>query len=213
MAYKVTGDLKKLLGPKPCFFLPDDRTIVFDEEPVIRQFVSGKQPELPAFLRSPAWERPAAGLVAFAIKNLDDSFAKDYDLSRPDDAVVLSLFKEVDWWLLGVDDEADPIVLHAEAACRNRDASEAVSRAESLIAMGRQTIDQELQHDQPEDPQRRTHRSHGQGPDGGPPRRAYRAASRFKLKASARSPTSPRSSRARSRRRKPGSRPERCQTR
>ncbi len=62
--YKVTGDLAKTLGPKGCFFLPDDRTIVFDEEPVIRKFVSGKQPELPAFLRGQAWERASRGLLA-----------------------------------------------------------------------------------------------------------------------------------------------------
>ena len=40
--YKIAGDLKKILVPNPCFFLPDDRTIVFDEEPVIRKFASGE---------------------------------------------------------------------------------------------------------------------------------------------------------------------------
>jgi beta-lactamase regulating signal transducer with metallopeptidase domain len=150
--YKVGGKLREALGKSPCVFLPDDRTIVFDEEPEIRKIVSSEQPELPAFLRSPAWKRASRGLLAYAIKNQDDSFAKDYDLGRPDDAVVLSLFKGIDWWLLGVDDD-DDIVLRAEAACRNREASEAVSRSlESLIKLGDKAIEQELQHDQPKTP-------------------------------------------------------------
>ena len=114
-------------------FLPDDRTIVLDEEAVFRKIASGEMPEPPAFLRSPAWERANRGLLAIAIKNQNDSFAKHYDLGRPDDAIVLSLFKGIDTWLLGVNDD-DEIALHANAICRNREASAAVSRSlESLI--------------------------------------------------------------------------------
>ena len=68
---------------------------------------------MPAFVQNTDWERASRGLLAFAINNQDDAFAKHYDLGRPDDAVVLSLFKGVDWWIAGVDDD-DAIVLHAE---------------------------------------------------------------------------------------------------
>ena len=138
------GEFKKLMGPSPCVFLPDDRTIVFDEEDGIRKIAGGEDPAPPAYLRGPDWERASRGLLAVAIKNQDGTFAKHYDLGRPDDAVVLSLFKGVDWWIFGVDD-ADSIVLHADATCRDRDASEAVSRSlDSLIKLGRQTIEHDL---------------------------------------------------------------------
>jgi hypothetical protein len=151
--YKVTGAIAEDLGDRPCAFLPDDRTIVLDEEAVIRKIASGEAPEQPAFVLSPAWERASRSLAAFAVKSQDGTFAKHYDLGRPDDAVVLSLFKGIDWWILSADD-ADDIALHAEASCRNRDASESVSRSlESLIKLGRKAIDQELQHLQPETPE------------------------------------------------------------
>jgi hypothetical protein len=137
--YKVTGEVKRILGGlNPCVFLPDDRTIVFDEEDAIRKIAGGEDPAPPAYLSRKEWQRASRGLVAIAIKNRDDSFTKHYDLGRPDDAVVLSLFKGVDWWVCGVDD-ADPIVLHADATCRDRNASEAISRSlDSLIKLGRQ---------------------------------------------------------------------------
>ena len=143
--YKITGEIRRIWGgSSPCFFLPDDRTIVFAEEDAIRKIVSDNDPAPPTYLSGKAWERASRGLVAYAIKNRDDSFTKHYDLGRPDDAVVLSLFKGVDWWVFGVDD-ADPIVLHADATCRDRDASEAISRSlDSLIKLGRQYSEHDL---------------------------------------------------------------------
>ena len=140
--YKIKGVLKELLGVNPCVFLPDDRTIVGDEEDVIRKIAGGEDHALPAFFRGKEWAHASRGLVAIAIKNNDDTFTKHFDLGRPDDAEVLSLFKGLDAWILGVDD-ADAIVLHARAIGRNRNASEAVSRQiDSLIKLGRQFLQQ-----------------------------------------------------------------------
>ena len=121
--------------------MPDDRTIVFDEEHVIRRIAAGDDTALPAYVRGKEWERASRGLVAIAINNRNDTFATHYDLGRPDDAVVLSLFKGLDTWIIGVAD-ADAIVLRADGTCRNRDASEAVSRSlDSLIKLGRQSLE------------------------------------------------------------------------
>jgi beta-lactamase regulating signal transducer with metallopeptidase domain len=140
--YKIKGVLKELLGVNPCVFLPDDRTIVGDEEDVIRKIAGGEGHALPDLFRGKEWAHASRGLVAIAIKNNDDTFTKHFDLGRPDDAVALSLFKGLDAWVLGVDD-SDAIVLRADAIGRNRNASEAVCRQiDSLIKLGRQFLQQ-----------------------------------------------------------------------
>ena len=131
-------------------FLPDDRTIVFEDESTIRKMASGARPASPAYLRGPAWERASRGLAALAIKNRDDAFTKKYDFGRPDDKMVLSLFKGIDCWMFGVDD-GDSIVFHADATSRSREASESVSRqVDSLIALARQFLVEELDPKSPE---------------------------------------------------------------
>ena len=99
--------------------MPDDRTIVFDEEAAIQKLVRKVSPGIPAYLSGPEWDRASRGLLAVAINNQGGAFAKAYDLGRPDDAVVLSLFKGVDRWVFGVDD-ADAIAVHALAVCDPR---------------------------------------------------------------------------------------------
>jgi beta-lactamase regulating signal transducer with metallopeptidase domain len=148
--YKITGKFSGLLGQTPCAFLPDDRTIVFDQETEIRKIVAADKPGSPVFLRGEHWVRASRGLIAVAIKNQDGAFSKHYDLGRPDDAVALSLFKGIDSWVFGVDD-ADALVLHAEATSTGHDASEAVSRQiDSLIKLGRQFLLVELDPKSPE---------------------------------------------------------------
>jgi hypothetical protein len=148
--YRVTGKLMAIFGPKITMFLPDDRTIVFEDEATIRKMAASGKPASPAFLGGPAWERTSRGLAALAIKNQDDTFTKNYDFGRPADKVMLSLFKGIDCWMFGVDD-ADSIVLHADATSRGREASESVSRQiDSLLAIGRQSLLEELNSKSPE---------------------------------------------------------------
>jgi hypothetical protein len=81
-------------------------------------------------------------LLAVAINNEDGVFAKQYDLGRPDDTVTLSLFKDVNHWTVWMDD-ADAIALHASAACRSGEVSNAISGViDSLLKSARATIDQ-----------------------------------------------------------------------
>ncbi|MDR3635457.1 MAG: M56 family metallopeptidase [Isosphaeraceae bacterium] len=143
--FKVKGPIAALVGPNPCVYLPDDRTLVFDDESTIRALV-GDPMKTPAYLRNADWEQASRGLVAVAIKNQDEMFAKHYDLGRTDDALVLSLFKGVDRWIFSVDD-ADPIILNAVAACRSADAGDALTRAiASLRSLGQVA----LEHPDPE---------------------------------------------------------------
>ena len=109
--YKITGPLAGAIGPNPCVCLLDDRTFVFDEEAAVRAFLGRRPSQPPSYVRGPGWERASGGLLAIAIGNEDGTFAKQYDLGRPDDAVTLSLFKDVNHWTFWVDD-ASSIALH-----------------------------------------------------------------------------------------------------
>ncbi len=144
---EARGVYYKIKGPKDpdpawdyCFYLPDDRTIVFDGERWMKQLIARPAPAGPAFLEGADWGRSGRDLAALALDNRDDLFAKRYDLGRPDDAMVLSLFKGVDRWVLGLTD-ADELAPHAEVAGRDPQAIEAVSRSVAMLAnLGRAAL-------------------------------------------------------------------------
>ncbi len=152
--YKITGEFKRICGDRAlaCSCPTTGRS----SSP--RKTRSARSPAATIPHRRPtSAERSGSGRAAGSSPSpsriSDDTFAKHYDLGRPDDAVVLSLFKGVDWWVFGVDD-ADPIVLHADASCRDRDASEAISRSiDSLIKLGRQYSE----HNGPKSPDAEAH--------------------------------------------------------
>jgi hypothetical protein len=133
--YKMTGPLASVLGPKPCVYLPDDKTAVFNEEDALRKFVRRKPGDLPAYLSGPDWDRVKNGLLAVVANNHDGRFAKAYDLGRRDDALVMSLFKGVDHWVFGLDD-ADSISMHASASCAGETRDAVVGAVKALVKMG-----------------------------------------------------------------------------
>jgi hypothetical protein len=139
--FKIEGPLKPGLGPDPCVYVLDDRTVVFDREKEIRALAAREVPPLPDYLRGPDWERAGRGLLAVAVDNRDGAFAKRYDLGRPDDAMALSIFKGVEHWTFGVAD-ADSIALHAVGSCLGANAGEAIAGAiHSLLRTARDAIE------------------------------------------------------------------------
>ena len=117
MYHKITGPLKaRFWARTPACTCPTIGRSCLTRKPRSRSWSASEKPGVPAYLSGPEWDRASRGLLAVAINNQDGAFAKAYDLGRPDDAVVLSLFKGVDRWVFGVDD-ADAIALHAVAAC------------------------------------------------------------------------------------------------
>jgi hypothetical protein len=135
--YRVKGPLAGALGPDPCVYLPDDRTIVGLREQEIRKLAE-EGPLSPAFARDPEWQRACRGLAAVAFNNVGGAFVKSYDVGDPDDAVFLSLFKGVEHWVLSVDD-ADAIALRAVAGCLSVESCKAV--ASSIDALVKQSRD------------------------------------------------------------------------
>jgi hypothetical protein len=139
--HKATGS-PQFWGPNVCLYFHDRRTLVVGELSTVRAMAARPEPTTPAYLRGPDWERAGGGVIAVAIDNHDGSFPRRYDLGRPDDALFLSLFPGVDHWVISADD-ADPIVLHAAAACRGREASDAIVRTiETLRSVGQKALKQ-----------------------------------------------------------------------
>lgn len=140
--YQLKGPMAPTMGPNPCVYLVDDRTIVFDDEKPIRALATGEMPPLATYLQSEEWRRASRGLLAVAIGNEKGSFAKQYDLGRPDDATALSLFKGVSFWVLGVDDSA-ALSLHAQALCQDANARVRIAKkVEALLKLGRAACEQ-----------------------------------------------------------------------
>ena len=137
--HKVKGPMVDCLGLTSCVYLPDDRTLVFEEQKTFRKLAARESPSSPAYLRGADWERVARGLFALAVDNRDGAFAKSYNLARPDDAVVLSLFEGVERWVFGVD---DAITLQGAAIVRDGGSGESIARAvESLRKTGLASLD------------------------------------------------------------------------
>jgi hypothetical protein len=137
--YRVKGPLAGVLGPDPCVYLPDDRTIVGDGEKEIRKLVKDG-PQSPAFVRDPEWQRACRGLAAVAFNNEGGAFVKSYDVGDPSDAEFLSLFKGVEHWVLSVDD-ADAIALRAAAACPSVESCKtAASSIDTLVKQFRDLV-------------------------------------------------------------------------
>jgi beta-lactamase regulating signal transducer with metallopeptidase domain len=137
--HRMKGPLQPLLGPAPCLYLPDDLTVVFDEEAAIRKHLARPVPSAPAFVRGAGWERVGQDLFAFAIDNHDGRLANRTDLGRPDDpelATFRSLILGVDRCVVGVADEA-AISLRGEATTLDPKAAESFGRSiETLAKMG-----------------------------------------------------------------------------
>ncbi len=139
--YRIVDPMKDLIPPDSCVYILDERTAVFDREKEIRALAGGKVAPLPDYLRGPDWERASRGLLAVAVGNRDGAFAKSFDLGRPEDAVVLTLFQGLDRWTLGVAD-ADPIALHAVGDCLGDDSAAAITGAMlSLLKQGQQGLE------------------------------------------------------------------------
>ncbi len=132
--YKMTLPVDGMGPWNFAVLLPDDRTVVIDDLKWIKELASREIQGAPSFLRGADWDRASRGIVAFAIDNHDDRFSKDYSIGRPDDAIVLSVFRGIERWTLAVADR-DDIALNVEGTARDSKSAEAVTRSIEGLAM------------------------------------------------------------------------------
>ena len=143
VCYKITGPMADEAGVPGFLYLPDDRTMVCNEEATIRSLIARGSSSTPAYLRGPDWDRASRGLLAVAVNNQADGFVKQFDLGRADEAVVVELFKGVDRWTLGLADSDAPSP-HAEVTARDPQAAESVARSIGLLTkVGRAALESE----------------------------------------------------------------------
>jgi hypothetical protein len=150
--YKVAGPSREILG-EGCIYLPDDRTIVMDDENIIRKRIRGEVPPTPPYLRGLEWERACHDLAAIALDNRDGMLSKDYHVgdALPGDVIVLSLLRSIDRFIVSVDD-ADPIVLRGWAALVGAGASREKARSiQDLVNQGRIFLDRLVSQTPPGD--------------------------------------------------------------
>jgi hypothetical protein len=60
------------LGPNPCFYIADNRTLVGDEEEAIRLLLRRDKPAAPGFVLGADWKKVEHDLIAIAIDNHDE---------------------------------------------------------------------------------------------------------------------------------------------
>ncbi len=70
------------LGPNPCFYFPDNRTVVCDEEPIIRRLIRRHSRPHPNFTRGDDWKKVEHDLVTIILDNRDGRISQATKKSR-----------------------------------------------------------------------------------------------------------------------------------
>jgi hypothetical protein len=138
--YRIKSEAFARVGVHLGVYLPDDRTIVYEKEEVIKDLIAREVPTAPGYLRGAEWEGIRRDLVAFAMDTSNDGMAKRMNLGRPQDAPIPAFFKGVDRLVLGLANSA-ALTPHGEVTARDPQAAEGVARTIKRLAdLGRATI-------------------------------------------------------------------------
>lgn len=124
--YKVAGSA--MLGPNPCFYFPDGRTIVcsFNEDHLRKQ-IGRRSRERPEFLNGDLWERVEKGLVVAAIDNRKHLLKLDLRSNDPPDLPLAPVLQQASGWVASLD-FADVLKFRAIATCGGEAPGEALAQ-------------------------------------------------------------------------------------
>lgn len=104
------------LGPNPCFYFPDNRTVVCDEEPVILGLIRRQAPAAPEFARGDDWKKVEHDLFAVVLDN-QASQAIRKSLSEDENQIYGEFFKPTNHWVMGLAN-ADDFLVRLLVTCR-----------------------------------------------------------------------------------------------
>jgi BlaR1 peptidase M56 len=134
------------LGKAPSLYVPDNRTVVCDEEPVIRRIIRRTIPTKPAFARETDWSRMEHDLAAVVLDNHIDQIRKATKRAEEmdsDDFFAKAMARS-DRWVFGLAN-SDEFLIRAVANCH--DSASARALATLVSTRFRETIsDSEKPH-------------------------------------------------------------------
>lgn len=128
------------LGPEPCFYVPDNRTLVCDEASVIRRIIRHTAPSATGFAHGDDWKKVEHDLIAVVLNNHNDRMRnatrRSDELDRDD--FFARAMATTDRSIFGLAN-SDQFLFRVAAACH--DSASAKSIANLVTIMCRETID------------------------------------------------------------------------
>ncbi len=97
------------LGPNGCFFIPDRRTLVCDEEKFILPMIRRPVPAAPEYARGDDWKRVEQDLLAVILDNYNGRISRVIKKTAPDEdeAYYYEFLERSDRWTMGLADTDD----------------------------------------------------------------------------------------------------------
>jgi hypothetical protein len=127
--YKLKPGSAPSLSKAPAFLIPDDRTIIFDDEDVLLRVIRRDSPAPPDFARSADWKRVERDLFAVVFDNHDGrlqrAVAKLKDVGKDDP--VVEFLKLTRHWIFGLED-ADDFLVRMSVACHDQSAGATLTK-------------------------------------------------------------------------------------
>jgi hypothetical protein len=120
------------LSPEPCFYVPDNRTLVGDEGHVIRKLLRRAAPSQPGWAQHDDWKEVEPDLVAVTFDNHDgrirQATMRSDELDKGD--LFAEAMQQTDRWVFGLAN-SDDFLFRTVAACRD---SESARKIEFLLS-------------------------------------------------------------------------------
>ncbi|MHC5542334.1 hypothetical protein ACYOEI_29270, partial [Singulisphaera rosea] len=140
---KVYFHAKKLvqLGPDPCLYFPDARTVVLDDESGVRRYIQRGDGDRPDYTRGDDWRKAERGLCAVVLNNRDQGWLLEEDPEEPAGREAADVLKNANRWILALDG-TDTIKLEATADCdADVNGRRIVRAAEALLGRAKTALD------------------------------------------------------------------------
>ncbi len=119
-----------ILGPKPvCFFFPDNRTLVFDAEPVILRLIRRHAPAAAEYTHADDWRRVEHDLLAVVLDNTGGKLLQATRTTKgtAEDKQFGELIELTDRWIMGLAD-ADDFLPQFIATCRDPQSAQTLAK-------------------------------------------------------------------------------------
>jgi hypothetical protein len=142
--YKLKPGSAPALAKAPAFLIPDERTIIFDDEDVLLRLIRRGYPTAPDFARGADWKKAEHDLFAVVFDNHDGrlqrAVTKLKDVGKEDP--VVEFLKLTRQWIFGLED-ADDFLVRGFVSCHDQSDGATLARTfEELRVKAAQQVEQ-----------------------------------------------------------------------